>query len=361
MRRGATFGRASLVAWAFGAVLAGELAPALAQGEPPSAETSAAAELYASALAKFDGLDYAGALPLFQQALAASDSPNAALYVARCLRELGRAPEAYEAMRHAVKLSSARARDEPRFTGTRDAAIAELAELEQYVGRIYVSLTDPPAGAVVSLGGRVVPISELEVLELDGSRRATGGAETILPFAVEPGAVRVSVTAAGLAPFERDIDVRPGPPKRLVVPVLGELTGDAPVTPPPPALDASGDTDADGDAQRVMGLIVGGVGVAGLAVGGVAGAMALGKSAEGDEACEGTACTQQGLDLHDEANTLANVSNVGFIAGAALVAVGAVVFFTAPSAAEAALGSPLVLVASPTAEPELYVGWRHTF
>ena len=54
------------------------------------------AATYAAAKKLFDAQSYAKALPLFQDAYAQSKSPNARVYVARCLRELGRLPEAYD-------------------------------------------------------------------------------------------------------------------------------------------------------------------------------------------------------------------------------------------------------------------------
>src|SRR5437868_6752686 len=51
----------------------------------------------------YDKGDFAGALALFRDVMGINGSPNARLYAARCLRELGRLPEAYEELTIAIR------------------------------------------------------------------------------------------------------------------------------------------------------------------------------------------------------------------------------------------------------------------
>ena len=93
-----------------------------------------------------------------------------------------------------------------------------------------------------------------------------------------------------------------------------------------------------GDGQRTLGMIVGGAGLVGLGVGGVFGILAL--SSNGSSDCgqgEGEArfcLTEGGENAAADARSQAQIADIAFIAGGALLATGAVLYFTAPSPSE---------------------------
>src|SRR5688500_517595 len=66
-------------------------------------EGKAALEAFKAAQSKYEDKDYAGALEAAKKAVELSGSPNARLYVARSLRELGRIPEAHAEMERTLK------------------------------------------------------------------------------------------------------------------------------------------------------------------------------------------------------------------------------------------------------------------
>src|SRR6185295_6729818 len=68
--------------------------PAAAQKEPP--QTAAQKAQFKNAQRLFTKGDHAAALLEFKKIFEETGSPNARLYVARCLKELGRLPEAYD-------------------------------------------------------------------------------------------------------------------------------------------------------------------------------------------------------------------------------------------------------------------------
>ena len=115
--------------------------PAAAQGQ-----TAPAVDDFASARALFNAGKVAEALPLFRDVYARSSSPNARLYVARCLRKLGRNPEAYDEMEATLREATKRAETEPKYAQTRDSAAAELALLEPLVGKLIIAVADPRPG-----------------------------------------------------------------------------------------------------------------------------------------------------------------------------------------------------------------------
>jgi hypothetical protein len=67
-------------------------------------------------------------------------------------------------------------------------------------------------------------------------------------------------------------------------------------------------------------------------VGTVFGLRASSKSDEAARHCDGAACDPPGVPLRDDARAAANVSTVAFAAGGVALAVGAIVFLTAPRA-----------------------------
>jgi hypothetical protein len=84
--------------------------------------------------------------------------------------------------------------------------------------------------------------------------------------------------------------------------------------------------------QKTLALVAGGVGVAGIAVGSVFGLMAHSSWSSSQSECSTSNCPNrpQAVTDHDSATTSATISTVAFIAGAAALAGGAVLWFTAP-------------------------------
>jgi hypothetical protein len=106
-----------------------------------------------------------------------------------------------------------------------------------------------------------------------------------------------------------------------------------------PLVDGGVTASPPGQAQRVIGLALGGAGVAGLALGGVFG---LVSKSTYDNALSSqcanrdpTRCSPAGQDDGRTAHQQATVSTVGFIAGGALLAAGVVVYLAAPRVAVA--------------------------
>ncbi len=106
-----------------------------AQAAPPKTSPQ---QQYEQAQELFKKGEIARALPLFRKLHAQSNSPNARLYIARCLERLGDLPEAYRQMRTTLDEARAKALEEQRFAQTRDAAATELALLEPRIATVIV-------------------------------------------------------------------------------------------------------------------------------------------------------------------------------------------------------------------------------
>ena len=73
-----------------------------------------------------------------------------------------------------------------------------------------------------------------------------------------------------------------------------------------------------------------GAGGAGILTGAVTGGLAM-STRSSTEGCEGTVCPPSARDNVDTYNRYRTISTIGFIAGGALAATGAVLILTAPS------------------------------
>jgi hypothetical protein len=158
--------------------------------------------------------------------------------------------------------------------------------------------------------------------------------------AVDPGEHQFTFEAAGLNPQRRTFVLHEGDKDRRERVVLAREDVPPPSAEPVVAAQPQHDTEpeaapvaTDGSAQRMAGLALGGAGMAGLLVGGVFGVLT---KTTYDHAltveCNGNpnACSAGGIADGSMAHTQAVISTVGFVAGAALLAGGAYLYFTAP-------------------------------
>jgi serine/threonine-protein kinase len=182
---------------------------------------------------------------------------------------------------------------------------------------------------------------------LDGRR--TEAKDWGTPIAVDPGTHKVRSMAEDGNSWESEVSVPAGGTVSLDIPLLRPRSTPAPApgptpspvvapTPAPaPAPDAPKDADP-GKAQRIAGLVVGGVGIVGLGVGAIFGLKASSKQSESNNSSDPQYCNADdkcgptGLSLRDSALGSATASTVFFVIGGLAVAGGAVMFFTAPKA-----------------------------
>jgi hypothetical protein len=294
------------------------VAPPLGTAIAQPATSAAAREQFASAQKAFDAKSYDAALTQFRKLVTETGSPNARLYVARSLRELGNVVEAYDEMALTVREATARAESEPKYTPTRDAAAAELALLDPKVGKLVVAIAEPGPGTKVTLNGKEVPADRL------GS-----------PITVEPGTITVLATSPGTAGMRQNATVKAGETKTVTL----TLSTDAKPAEPEP--DAAPPTDVPGDdrqtesggAVRIAGFVTAGVGVAGFALFAIAGLTANSKYSTLEEECGPPPCTNpKYADTIDDGKMFDTLANVGLVVGAVGVTAGvAMIIFGGPT------------------------------
>jgi hypothetical protein len=268
------------------------------------------------------------------------------LYLAECYEKNGQTASAWATF----ELAAAEGRKDNQ--ATREKIAKERAQ--QLVGRLSrLTIAVPAAARVVGL---VVRRDDIEV--------GAPSWDTALP--VDPGQHVVQASAPDKKPWVTAVEVGPdGASVRLEIPVLEDAASETPVAAAPPqpaaspnppvvapgpALPPSKDSaESDtGDTLRIAGLAVGGAGVVSLGVGTVLAVMAQGKETDSEKYCapdDPSRCTQQGIDILDDARSLNTTGNVLLGVGGLLVVSGAVLYLTAPSATSAAASPPATQLA----------------
>jgi len=294
--------------------------PAVFAGPPTASSTK---EQFAAAQKQFDEKDYAGALTAFRKLLAESSSPNARLYVARCLRELGNLVEAYDEMSATLKEATTRADSEPKYVPTRDAAAAELALIEPRVGKIVIALAQAPSDAEVALNGKPLAADRVGI-----------------PVPVEPGTIHVTAKASGgKASTRQDVVIKPGETKTVAL-TLSEDVSPEPTQAAPAPTSTQPDSTPRGGAVRTLGYVTAGVGVIGLGVFAFAALSADSKFDTVKSECGNVRCTDKKYESTiDSGKTLDMVANIGLVGGiVGLTAGTTMIIFGGPRESHAKAG-----------------------
>jgi hypothetical protein len=318
-------------------------APTLAEPTKASRDPVAAEALFQRAKEQLKANDWTGACAKFQASMDLDANASTALKLAKCHEHDGKIALAWLTVQRAITLNRDRADQSDQRRREIDAyARTELTALEPRVPRLRVTVRDKPPGLVVRRGGSELPLAALgEALPEDaGSVEIAAEAPgwraerktvrlvegqtvdvelSLSREALPPAVVQPPVVAAPVAAVPVDVPSAAAPP--VSRPVAG-----------PPVTLAAG----TGRAQRTAGLVLGGLGFAGLGVAGGLGGAILAKVGEFHDACPNNTCTSQAqAQPLDAARTFQKGALIAAGAGVGLLAVGLVVYFSAPSRADA--------------------------
>jgi hypothetical protein len=300
-------------------VLASLSAPALA--DPTGAEQALAEQLFREGQQLLVDGKVDIACPKLAESQRIAPKLGTLLNLATCHEKEGKTATAWGEFNEALALARAAKRaDRVQFAQEHADALEKVLARVEIVGAqpgVQVTLDERPF-ATAAMGSKVP---------------------------VDPGEHVIEASAPGKRAWSKHVTAIASSTQQIVIPVLEapnplvDPPAPPPYAPPQPAIapmPTSMPSD-DGGSQRTVGLIVGGVGAAGLAVGGVFGAMTLSSESRANKVCPQTVCpTQEGYDLHQTARRDALISTLAIIGGAAALATGAVVFFTAKSATKPA-------------------------
>ena len=172
------------------AALVGVCVPVAASAQD---NTAFAQQRFTRGTTLYDARDFPHALEEFRASIELYGSPNTRLYLARCLRELGRLDEAVPEFERAMREAGDRAQLDPRYAQTRDAAQLELLQVEPRVGRLTLTIPGVPDGASIRVNQRTVPVAALGIA-----------------IPVMPGPVTITIEAAGFEAEQRHTEVAAG-------------------------------------------------------------------------------------------------------------------------------------------------------
>jgi hypothetical protein len=287
------------------------LAASTANAQQSSAAAEAEAAFREGRVLMVSG-DLAKACAKFSESQRLDPAAGTLMNLAECLDKRGLSASALERYREAASASTQRGRaDWAKLANEHADALDKIA---------------PRVTLLLSRG----EIDEGVKLVQDGAP-----AEANAAFAVDPGRHVVQASAPGREPRVVNFTVKNG--DNLAIKMSGRR---------PSASSDATSTESDASGQLILGLVVGGIGVAGLAVGSVTGVLALGAKSDAVNACpsypDRCASDGSGTRANDRATTLATISTISFVAGGALVAGGAVLFFLAPRAKSAVRAVPAV-------------------
>jgi tetratricopeptide (TPR) repeat protein len=268
---------------------------------------------------------FAEACPKFEASQQLDPGLGTMLNLAECYEKTGRTASAWAEYREAIPLARAAG-----SKARQDLATERAQALQERLSTLTIrAMTGDDDSAHLEIRRDGVPVQPAEL-----------GA----PIPVDPGEHLIEVTAPGKQTWSSKVLVGADAAKVQVdIPKLEAAISDAPPPAAPAPAAATTDTapppaapKSSGSAQRTAGLISAGVGVVGVGLGTVFGLQASGNWSDAKEECQAYPyeCSQKGLDLRSDAKSQATLSTVGFIAGGALLGLGAVLYFTAPSKKE---------------------------
>ncbi|MFW5740592.1 MAG: hypothetical protein ACOC1F_09520 [Myxococcota bacterium] len=292
-----------------------------AHGQPREAERAASAEaLFREAKRLMDDGNYVLACPKLEASQRLDPAVGTLLNLAVCHEQLNRTASAWAQYLRAAAMARRKGQVQ-REKYARERATA----LEPKLTRLAFAVAEEAL------------VEGLEVRR-DGILQESAMWATSTP--VDPGTHVVSATAPGKKEWRTTIDVSgegkiftvdvpplEDAPEQQPTPAPAQVSPQ-PSAPPPQQQPVAVTTGTQGDGQRTLGIIVGGVGLAGMAVGTVFGLQA--NSKWNDTNCPNNVCpTSEQQDRAEDAKRFADISTWSFAAGGALVVAGTVLWATA--------------------------------
>ncbi len=264
---------------------------------------AAAEALFKQGKQLFQAEKYEEACQKFQASQDLDPAVGTLLFLGDCNEKRGKVATAWGAFQQAISL--AEQQEDKRL----EIAKVRATALEPRVSKIQVNVPIPVEGLVVRQDGEELPPS-------------TYG--TALP--ADAGLYNIEATAPGYKPFTKELIIEDGGKTvSLDVPKLEKRGSDAPAPSPDPGGGATTSDEGGVNALLVGGIVVGGLGAVGVAIGAVFGTMADSSNEDSFEFCredESDICSQEGVDLREDAQTQARTSTALFVVGGAALAAG---------------------------------------
>jgi hypothetical protein len=316
---------------------------ALASGVSPAdasaAQKSDATQHFAAGKRALESTDYPTAVAELRASIDIVDSPNTRLELARALRNSDQLADAWAEYGEAIDLAMRLVSKEARYAKTADVATSERKDVEAKLAFVVVDVTHAPPGAVLKVGGRIVPS-----VEWSGSQVVTPG-EVDVGLTDSAGGdlahLAVSAVAGQTIPVPLDgappAGVRPGsaPPEVSEEDRPGADERSAPALATAPLPHGK-------NALRPLAYVSAGIGVAGMATFAVFGLLSNSTYADLKASCP-RACPADKRGEVDSGILQQTLANVGLGVGIAGLAVGTTMFLLSMPSQSPATGTALVV------------------
>jgi hypothetical protein len=270
-------------------------------------DAAAAEALFSEGKRLMSAGQFAAACPKFAESQRLDPGVGTMLWLGECYGKNGQTASSW-AIFHEAEALAAKTKD-PRMTVARE----EAAKLEPKLSKIVID---------------VAAISDQQSLEIKRDGVLLGKPLWGTPTPIDPGEHSITASAPQKKTWQGKVNV-PASGGSTVSIKIPELEAGPIET--PPVGEPGADGPAPGRTQRILGLVVGGVGIVGLGVGTYFGLQVKSKKDDSEGHCNGNLCDQAGVDARNDARSLATISDIAFIAGGALVIGGVVIYLTAPS------------------------------
>jgi hypothetical protein len=297
-----------------------------------TADAATAEALFNEAKKLSDAGDYAAACPKLAESQRLDPGGGTLTALAACHESQGKTASAWaEFIQVASDARQARRADREKF------ARQHIAALEPKLSKLTL-VVDP---ATQGLSGLEVHRDDIVI-----GRAAWG-----TPVPVDPGDHAIEARAKGKQTWSTHVTVGDSADMQTVtVPALDDAPAPvAPVVAPTPPTEETDENKASkpsseevppadassGSGQRVAGIVVGSVGLGLVVVGSIFGASALSSASSANQLCPNSTCSNgQGVNDESSAKSAALLSDVMFGGAIVAVAVGVVLYVTAPRASK---------------------------
>jgi len=296
------------------------LVPAIASavGVAPGSATPVQREQAQSKFMKgkdlFGQKKYPQALAEFQASHEIVASPNARLFIARTLREMGKLVEAYVEFGRTEIEAKELAPQDSRYQKTAESALTERKEIEPKLAFVTVTIKGAADTTSLKIAGEEV--------------KRAGWNE---PAPIVPGSAEVVIETPGKPTVRRMVTLAAGEKTAVDVDATtGEAKGGTPVGPEVPtpvkAPEAPVTPDTGDHDYRTYAYVAGGIGAAGLITFGVFGALAANRYSSIKDECGGKPCPESKRSDVEGGKTQQTIANIGLVIGIIGVGTGVTLF-----------------------------------
>jgi len=312
-----------------GTALAWFVVTSLASAQTSGADKASAEALFNEGVSLVAAGNYDNGCHKFEASQSLDPTLGTELRLADCYERSKRTASAWATFKHAQGLAHVQGQAEREELARQ--RVESLAPQLTYL--ILTFDGPPPASLVVTRNGAAVPLASLGVA-----------------IPVDPGPQQFTASAPGHQPWQKSLELAPTPGNySLRIPALAERS--EPAVAPPPNTETQ--ANASTSTQQTAGIVTGVVGLVSILTGSSFGIYAKnrGDRSKLNEFCptDGhNGCTAQGLALRDRARTFGTASTITFVAGAALLTTGIVLYGTSPAHRERPARAGLELRAAGT-------------